>query len=206
MPQSDERHTSEHEGEEESETSGVDSQCDASDTQHMMRQTPDSPEHSDAAAAPAAPAGAASSAVGPTVRPLVLTLSVHYALVSSLQSGLFPVTLPAVQRDFEVSHTDMAWLVAMYDITQIAGGLAASVLSRFVRPAVVVAMGGGCSLAGALLFAWITPSSVGGGGGFSLFYAAQGLMGLGAACVNVLCPNIVTCAVGGDTSRGSFLR
>ncbi len=53
----------------------------------------------------------------------------------------------------------MAWLVAMYDITQIAGGLAASVLSRFVRPAVVVAMGGGCSLAGALLFAWITPSS-----------------------------------------------
>jgi hypothetical protein len=146
---------------------------------------------------------------------LVLALSVHYALVSSLQTGLFPATLGAVQREFGASHTDMGWLVAVYDLSQIGGAAAASLLSQTWHPSKLIAAGGILSLAGALLFASVDGGDGGTGNarsedgrrgsGFAFLFPAQVLMGLGAACINVLCPHCVTCAVGGDTARGSFL-
>ncbi|CUF96084.1 MFS transporter, putative [Bodo saltans] len=128
---------------------------------------------------------------------ILILVCAQYALISCLQSALFPVVLQSVQSYLDTSNAKMAALVSLYDIIQVFASLPCASASRRLGCLHTLALGGATSCFGALLFAVST--------GYSGLALAQLLMGVGASTVTVLAPHIMTLIAVSPHQASAFL-
>lgn len=115
---------------------------------------------------------------------VLVLVCTQYALVSCLQSALFPVVLQTVQNYLNTTNAQMAALVSLYDLVQVVASFPCASISVRIGCLRTVAIGCGLSLVGAAFFAASRS--------YVTLALAQILMGFGASTVTVLTPHIMT--------------